>query len=154
MNNVAFLAGIGIGAVLTAGVAQLQAQAPAPATTRPAVFVITEQTFIDEKKYMDEFAGKAVETIKAAGGRFIVRSDQITKLSGDSPNRFVITGIIFHELKHTYYHGVKGFDTKGHELEVFGREIEVFGNYKNDIGGIYRSYKKAESATLFDGIKL
>jgi hypothetical protein len=30
------------------------------------VFVITEQTFIDEKKYMDEFAGKAVETIKAA----------------------------------------------------------------------------------------
>jgi uncharacterized protein (DUF1330 family) len=92
MNNVTFLAGIGIGAVLTAGVAQLQAQAPAPATTRPAVFVITEQTFIDEKKYMDEFAGKAVETIKAAGGRFIVRSDQITKLSGDSPNRFVITG--------------------------------------------------------------
>ena len=93
MNKLSLLAGVAIGAVLTAGVAQLQAQAPAPATTtRPAVFVITEQTFIDEKKYMDEFAGKAVETIKAAGGRFIVRSDQITKLSGDSPNRFVITG--------------------------------------------------------------
>ena len=93
MNKLSLLAGVAIGAVLTAGVAQLQAQAPAPATTtRPAVFVITEQTFIDEKKYMDEFAGKAVETIKAAGGRFIVRANEVTKLSGDAPNRLVITG--------------------------------------------------------------
>ena len=93
MNKLSLLAGIAIGAVLTAGVAQLRAQAPAAATTtRPAVFVITEQTFIDEKKYMDEFAGKAVETIKAAGGRFIVRANEVTKLSGDAPNRLVITG--------------------------------------------------------------
>jgi uncharacterized protein (DUF1330 family) len=92
-SKLALLAGIAIGAVLTAGVAQLQAQAPAPAnTTRPAVFVITEQTFIDEKKYMDEFAQQAVKTIKDNGGRFIVRSAEITKLSGDAPNRFVITG--------------------------------------------------------------
>ena len=41
---------------------------------------------------MDEFAGKALETIKAAGGRFIVRSDHITSLAGDAPKRFVITG--------------------------------------------------------------
>jgi len=93
MNKLSLLAGIAIGAVLTAGVAQLQAQAPALATTtRPAVFVITEQTFIDEKKYMDEFAGKAVETIKAAGGRFIVRANEVTKLSGDAPNSLVIPG--------------------------------------------------------------
>ena len=93
MNKLSLLAGIAIGAVLTAGVAQLRAQAPGSATTtRPAVFVITEQTFIDEKKYMDEFAGKAVETIKAAGGRFIVRANEVTKLSGDAPNRLVITG--------------------------------------------------------------
>ena len=45
MNKVSLLAGMAIGAVLTAGVAQLQAQAQAPAnTTRPAIFVITEQT--------------------------------------------------------------------------------------------------------------
>jgi len=92
MNKLPLLAGIAIGAVLTVGVAQLQAQAPAPATTRLAVFVITEQTFIDEKKYMDEFAGKAVETIKAAGGRFIVRSADVTGLSGDAPKRIVIVG--------------------------------------------------------------
>ena len=93
MHKLSLLAGIAIGAVLTAGVAQLRAQAPGSATTtRPAVFVITEQTFIDEKKDMDEFAGKAVETIKAAGGRFIVRATEVTKLSGDAPNRLVITG--------------------------------------------------------------
>ena len=92
MNKLSLLAGIAIGAVLTAGVAQLRAQARSATTTRPAVFVITEQTFIDEKKYMDEFAGKAVETIKAAGGRFIVRANEVTKLSGDAPNRLVITG--------------------------------------------------------------
>ena len=44
------------------------------------------------QKYMDEFSGKAVETIKAAGGRFIVRANEVTKLSGDAPNRLVITG--------------------------------------------------------------
>jgi len=41
---------------------------------------------------MNEFAGKAVETIKTAGGRFIVRANEVTKLSGDAPNRLVITG--------------------------------------------------------------
>ena len=49
MNKLALLAGIAIGAMLTAGIAQLQAQAPAPAnTTRPAIFVITEQTITDQ----------------------------------------------------------------------------------------------------------
>jgi uncharacterized protein (DUF1330 family) len=41
---------------------------------------------------MDEFAGKAVETIKTAGGRFIVRANEVTKLSGDAPNSLVIPG--------------------------------------------------------------
>jgi uncharacterized protein (DUF1330 family) len=93
MNKVTLLAGIAIGAVLTAGVAQLQAQAPSPPnTTRPAVFVITEQTFIDEKKYNDEYVPKVLPTIKANGGRFIVRSNEVTGLAGDPPKRVVITG--------------------------------------------------------------
>ena len=51
MNKITLLAGIAIGAVLTAGVAQLQAQAPAAAnTTRPAVFVITLQNITDQAK--------------------------------------------------------------------------------------------------------
>jgi uncharacterized protein (DUF1330 family) len=93
MNKLSLLAGMAIGAVLTAGVAQLQAQAPAAAnTTRPAVFVITEQTLLDEKKYTDEYVPKVLPTIKANGGRFIVRTNEVTGLAGDAPNRVVITG--------------------------------------------------------------
>jgi uncharacterized protein (DUF1330 family) len=95
MNKLSLLAGVAIGAMLTAGIAQLQAQGPAAtsaSTTRPAIFVITEQTFIDEKKYMEEFAQQAVKTIKDGGGRFIVRSNEITKLSCDPPQRITITG--------------------------------------------------------------
>jgi hypothetical protein len=83
MNKVSLLAGVAIGAVLTAGIAQLQAQAPAPAnTTRPAVFYITEQTYIDQAKYENEFAPKVLKTIKDHGGRFIVRNDQVTGICG------------------------------------------------------------------------
>jgi len=95
MNKITLLAGIAIGAVLTAGVAQLQAQAPAaPAaqTTRNAVFVITEQTITDQAKYEKEFMTQAQKTIKDSGGRFIVRTDQVTPLAGDPPKRVVILG--------------------------------------------------------------
>jgi uncharacterized protein (DUF1330 family) len=92
MNKLSLLAGIAIGAVLTAGVAQLQAQAPAPATTRPAVFVITEQTITDQDKYEKEFVTAAVKTIKDAGGRFIVRGGDVTALAGEAPKRVVILG--------------------------------------------------------------
>ena len=68
MNKITLLAGIAIGAVLTAGVAQLQAQAPAAAntTTRDAVFVITLQTITDQAKYEKEFQQQATKTIKDA----------------------------------------------------------------------------------------
>ena len=93
MNKLSLLAGIAIGAVLTAGVAQLQAQAPAPAnTTRPAIFVITEQTITDQDRYEKEFAPAAIKTIKDSGGRFIVRGGEVTSLAGDAPKRVVITG--------------------------------------------------------------
>jgi uncharacterized protein (DUF1330 family) len=93
MSKLSLLAGMAIGAVLTARVAQLQAQAPAAANmTRPAVFVITEQTLLDEKKYMDEYVPKVLPTIKAHGGRFIVRTSEVIGLSGDAPKRVVITG--------------------------------------------------------------
>ena len=60
MNKITLLAGIAIGAVLTAGVAQLQAQAPAAAnTTRPAVFVITVQTITDQAKYEKDYQQQA-----------------------------------------------------------------------------------------------
>lgn len=97
MNKITLLAGIAIGAVLTAGVAQLQAQGPAaPAAgtfpTRNAVFVITEQTITDQARYEKDFMQQAQKTIKDAGGRFVVRTDQITTLAGDPPKRVVILG--------------------------------------------------------------
>jgi uncharacterized protein (DUF1330 family) len=94
MNKITLLAGIAIGAVLTAGVAQLQAQAPAAsaATTRNAVFVITLQTITDQARYEKEFQQQATKTIKDNGGRFVVRNDQVTSLAGEAPKRIVITG--------------------------------------------------------------
>jgi uncharacterized protein (DUF1330 family) len=57
------------------------------------VFVITEQTLTDEKKYNDEYAPKVLKTIKDHGGRFIVRSNEVTSLQGDpGPKRVVIIG--------------------------------------------------------------
>jgi hypothetical protein len=85
MNKITLLAGIAIGAVLTAGVAQLQAQAPAAAnTTRPAVFVITLQNITDQAKYDKDYAPAVTKSIKDSGGRFIVRGGEVTSLAGES----------------------------------------------------------------------
>jgi uncharacterized protein (DUF1330 family) len=80
--------------VLTAGIAQLQAQPPAAgaATTRNAVFVITEQTITDQAKYEKDFQQQAAKTIKDAGGRFIVRTTEVTSLTGEPPKRVVVLG--------------------------------------------------------------
>jgi uncharacterized protein (DUF1330 family) len=94
MNKITLLAGIAIGAVLTAGIAQLQAQAPAPgaATTRNAVFVITLQNITDQARYDKEYAPAVTKSIKDSGGRFVVRNDQVTSLAGEAPKRVVILG--------------------------------------------------------------
>ena len=86
MNKITLLAGIAIGAVLTAGVAQLQAQGPAARRQRArnAVFVITEQTITDQDKYEKDFEQQATKTIKdaAAASSRGWRSDP---LAGDAP---------------------------------------------------------------------
>jgi uncharacterized protein (DUF1330 family) len=91
MNKLSLLVGVAIGVVITAGIAQTQTP-PAANTTRPAVFVVTEQTITDQAKYEKEFAPAAIKTIKDAGGRFIVRGGDVTPLAGDAPRRVIITG--------------------------------------------------------------
>jgi uncharacterized protein (DUF1330 family) len=91
MNKITLLAGMAIGAVLTAGVAQLQAQSPA-ASTRPAVFVITLQNITDQAKYDKDYAPAVTKSIKDSGGRFIVRGGEVTSLAGEAPKRVVILG--------------------------------------------------------------
>jgi uncharacterized protein (DUF1330 family) len=97
MNKALLLAsGAVLGGIFSAGVGLVNAQMPAaPAaanTTRPAVFYISEQTFVDEKKYNEEFVPKVQPLIKAHGGRFIARANEVTAFSGDAPKRVVITG--------------------------------------------------------------
>ena len=65
---------------------------PRAATTRNAVFVITEQTITDQAKYEKDFQQQAAKTIKDAGGRFIVRTTEVTSLTGEPPKRVVVLG--------------------------------------------------------------
>ena len=53
---------------------------------------ITEQTITDQAKYEKEFQQQATKTIKDAGGRFIVRTTEVTPLAGDPPKRVVVFG--------------------------------------------------------------
>jgi uncharacterized protein (DUF1330 family) len=89
------MTGMAIGAMLPTGIVMVNAQAPAPTpqTTRNAVFMITEQTITDPKGYAEEYAPKVIPIIKAHGGRYVARTDQITNLAGEAgPKRIVILG--------------------------------------------------------------
>jgi len=90
------MTGMAIGAMLPTGIVMVNAQAPAPTpqTTRNAVFMITEQTISDPKGYAEEYAPKVIPiSIKAHGGRYVARTDQITNLAGEAgPKRIVILG--------------------------------------------------------------
>ena len=94
MNKITLLAGIAIGAVLTAGVAQLQAQAPAPgaATTRNAFFVITEQTITDQAKYEKDFQQQAARPSKMPVAVSSCGRPKSFRSTGDPPKRVVVLG--------------------------------------------------------------
>jgi uncharacterized protein (DUF1330 family) len=74
----ALLAGVAIGALAMKG---LNAQA------KPPAYVINEVEIIDEAAFK-EFTPKVVESVKAAGGKFLTRgSGQIIPLDGQAPKR-------------------------------------------------------------------
>ena len=55
--------------------------------------MITEQTITDPKGYAEEYAPKVIPIIKAHGGRYVARTDQVTNLAGEAgPKRIVIIG--------------------------------------------------------------
>jgi uncharacterized protein (DUF1330 family) len=93
-SEILLISGVIFGALVTIGFNQSQAQAPAGATsTRPTVFVITEQTINDQERYDKEYAQQVTKTIKDHHGRFVVRTTQIESLAGEpGPKRLVILG--------------------------------------------------------------
>jgi uncharacterized protein (DUF1330 family) len=79
---VATLTGIGIGVV---AVQAIQAQ------TKPSAYYIVEIDVTNEDAYNKQWAPKADETIKAAGGTYLVRSTDIEGIEGARPKRVLIT---------------------------------------------------------------
>jgi uncharacterized protein (DUF1330 family) len=83
--GLAMLAGIGIGGFAVR------------AQTKPPIYVVTEIDVTNQEAYASEYAPKAQDSIKAAGGRIIASGGAggagakfITPIEGQSPRRVVI----------------------------------------------------------------
>ena len=77
----AMLAGAALGAAATH---ELHAQA------RPPVYVVTEIAVRNIPGYVNEYAPRAQESIKKAGGKILAASLNVTQLEGPAPTRVVI----------------------------------------------------------------
>jgi uncharacterized protein (DUF1330 family) len=75
-----------IAAALVAGVAlgALAVQA-LHAQTKPPVFLVSEIDVTNVDAYANEYIPKVRATIKAAGGRLVAVSQQVTPIEGDAP---------------------------------------------------------------------
>jgi uncharacterized protein (DUF1330 family) len=80
----AMLTGIGVGAVAVQG---LHAQA------KPPVYYIAQNDVSDADAYVKEFASKVPATVKAHGGRFLVRGGKVTALDGEPPKARVVVQV-------------------------------------------------------------
>jgi uncharacterized protein (DUF1330 family) len=80
---VAALAGVGIGGLAVEG---LHAQAKLP-----AAYYIAEIEVSNEDIFNKQWITKADETVKAAGGIYLVRSTNIERIEGAAPKRLLIT---------------------------------------------------------------
>jgi uncharacterized protein (DUF1330 family) len=78
----AMIAGFGLGAIAVHG---LHAQ------TRAPVYVVTEIDVTDNEAYMKEYVPRAVQTVRDAGGYWIVRGGKAQTLQGEPPKRVIIT---------------------------------------------------------------
>lgn len=86
--------------------------------------------------------------------KFFSEADFLIVLGADNCaglNRYQITALIYHELKHAGYDEEKGkFEIINHDFEGFGREVEIFGDWKRDIEKMRRSFAKSEQLNLFE----
>lgn len=79
----AALAGAAIGALAVQGI---HAQAKAP-----AAYHIAEIDVSNEDVFTKQWIPKAEETVKAAGGVYLVRSTNVERIEGAAPKRLLIT---------------------------------------------------------------
>ena len=80
----AALAGAGIGAL---AVERIHAQSTRP----PAAYYVVELDVTNEDIYSKQWSPKAEETIRAAGGVYLVRSANVERIEGAAPKRLLIT---------------------------------------------------------------
>ncbi len=78
---IALVAGVAIGGAAVQG---LHAQA------KPPVYYIAQNEVSDTDAYVKEFASKVPATVKAAGGRFLVRGGKVTAIDGDAPKARIV----------------------------------------------------------------
>lgn len=79
----AALAGAGIGGLAVQG---LHAQ-----TKLPTAYYIAEIDVTNEEIYSKQWVPKADETVKAAGGVYLVRSTNVERIEGAAPKRLLIS---------------------------------------------------------------
>ena len=79
----AALAGAGIGGLAVQG---LHAQ-----TKLPTAFYIAEIDVTNEDVYNKQWMPKVDETVKAAGGVYLVRSTNVERIEGAAPKRLLIS---------------------------------------------------------------
>jgi len=80
----AAFAGAGIGAL---SVERIHAQSAKP----PAAYYVVELDVTNEDIYSKQWSPKAEETIRAAGGVYLVRSANVERIEGAAPQRLLIT---------------------------------------------------------------
>jgi uncharacterized protein (DUF1330 family) len=78
----AMLAGAGVGGLAVEGI---------HAQTKPPAYYVVEIDVKNEDVFSKEWAPKADETIKAAGGTYLVRSTTAERIEGAAPKRVLIT---------------------------------------------------------------
>jgi uncharacterized protein (DUF1330 family) len=78
----AMVAGILIGGLVVQGI---HAQA------RPPAYYVAEIDVTNENIYSKDWAPKADETVKAAGGTYLVRSTDVERIEGAAPKRLLIS---------------------------------------------------------------
>jgi uncharacterized protein (DUF1330 family) len=80
----AMFAGFGLG---TVGLNRLHAQSKAP-----GAYLVVDISEITDPELFKQIGPKAAAANASAGGHYIVRTDNVTALSGTAPKRFVVIG--------------------------------------------------------------
>jgi uncharacterized protein (DUF1330 family) len=111
----ALLVGVALGA---AGVHELHAQ------SKPPVYVVTEIAVRNLTGYVNDYAPRAQESIKKAGGKILAASLNVTQLEGPAPTRVVIQVWDSPEQIAAYAHG-SDYD----ELRKVGERYAKFRSF-------------------------